>query len=489
MREGEEDVEEGKDHCASFSSQGLLVRVLFARNSKFTATVGYPMTSATKWKAAVATLFAALTCQGSAFGEVPFAHAGGWTLTTDGRVGTFISVDQGNGIPENQPDYIGTVTRDRTHDTAGNIQATRIRNGFLASILGFEASYQVSDNLKVTARVELWLSVSAGRTIASQTPVDPRRVYAKLEGSWGSLLGGRELALFGRGGMWIDYDIAHGYGLGYPCQIEDASGGACGMAGFGGIYPGDDAGLVYTTPKLGGIDLSVGVYDPAVAALGQLNRAPWPRVEAEARYAFKDIFRVFVSGFYEHLEGTIPSPTPDPATMLRPLVDINANAQGVQGGLMVTLGPVMVGGAVFTGQALSPITYLDENQASFNPTHGTPRHSYGGFGLAAVTLDSLHLKLAGGAGLFHLDKTPDDPQAIDPVTGAPGNPQLLKQNIGYTLGLYQTTGPLHFALEYFRAEHTLYDYGQVDPTNPNLIDVITPRQKVNFVNAGFTVVW
>jgi len=438
------------------------------------------MTSAVKWKTTTAVLIAVFAWQQRAFGEVVVVESGGWKATTDGRVNAFIGKDWGDGIPEDQPDYIGTITRDRTEDVAGKISGTRIRSGFLTSILAFELSNQVSQNLKATARVGLWMNISSGRTKNNNGPVDPRELYGKLEGPWGSLLGGSHLALFGRGGILVDYEIAHNYGMGYPCQIEDASGGACGMAGFGAIFPGYEPGFVYATPDLHGFQLSVGVYDPATVGLGQLNRAPWPRVEAEASFAFRNVVRLFASGFYQPLAGTITNPDPD--KVAGPKIDITATAQGVQAGLMVKVGPLMIGGAGFAGQGMSSMMALDENEASFSPAMGIPRKSYGGFGLAAITAESLHLKLAGGAGLFHLKKAPDDVEAIDPMTGMPGNPRLLRQNVGYTLGLYQSTGPVHFALEYFRADHSLYEYATDE-------SIIQPRQVVNFVTAGFTVAW
>lgn len=444
------------------------------------------MTSAMKWGTATATLIAAFSLQPRAFGEVPIIERNGWKLTTDGRVNAFLSVDRGTGIPEGQPDFIGTVTRDRTKDAAGNIRGSRIRNGFLTSILAFELTNQVSENLKVTARVGLWMNASSGRTKNNIGPIDPRELYGKVEGPWGSFLGGSHMALFGRGGIMADYQIAHNYGLGYPCQIEDSSGGACGMSGFGAPFPGFEPGFVYTTPNLGGFELAVGAYDPATVGLGQLNRAPWPRAEAEASYSFRDKVRVFASGFYQTLEGTITNPD----VMARPTVpqiDIKSTALGAQGGLVVTLGPVMFGGAVFSGQGMSSMMALDENPASFSQARGTPRKSRGGFGLAAVKVERIGLKVAGGAGVFSLDKAPDDPEPIA-AGGTVGNPQLLKQNVGYTVGVYKSTGPVHFALEYFRAQHTLYPYGTMDPnTGATLIN--QPRQAVNFVNAGMTVAW
>jgi hypothetical protein len=304
-------------------------------------------------------------------------------------------------------------------------------------------------------------------------------VYGTLEGSWGSLLGGSALGLFGRGGILVDAEIAHDYGLGYPCMIENASGGACGMAAFGAVFPSFEPGFVYTTPRFGGFELSVGMYDPATVANAQLNRAPLPRFEAEAAFSLPDVVKVFANGFWQKLEGS-----PAEGGMRK---DITATAWGAQGGFMLTVGPVMAGGAGFVGQAFSPITYIEESQVTFDP-QGIPRKARGGFGLAAVKLDAIHFKVAGGAGVFRLDKSPNDVEPVSPG-GAVGNPQLLKQNFGMTAGVYQPTGPVHFALEYFRAEHTLYEYGEANPTDPSLINIKKPVQVVHFLNAGFTVVW
>jgi hypothetical protein len=431
-------------------------------------------------KAAMAVVLAALTWQAPAWCEVKLAEGAGWTVSTDGRVNAFISVARGTGIPDSQSLVTAGAVDDDTKDSNDKLRSTRIRNGFLASILGFNLDKQVLKDLKVTARAALWMNVSGGRTKNTPGAVDPRELYGKMEGSWGSFLGGSALALFGRGGIMVDADIAHGYGLGYPCSIQDAGGGACGMAAFGAIFPAFEPGFVYTTPSLGGFELAVGVYDPALVQNSTLARAPLPRVEAEATFALRDIVKVFANGYWQTLEGS-----PIGGDMGK-RTDITATTWGGQGGVMLSVGPVMAGGAAFMGQGIAPITYIEENEVSIDKK-GTPRKSRGGFGLAALKFDAIHLKVAGGAGVFHLDKSTHDPEPVT-VSGA-GNPSMLKQNFGITAGVYQTTGPLHFALEYFRAEHDLYEYGEADLNNPTLIHIKKPVQVVNFVNAGFTVAW
>jgi hypothetical protein len=430
--------------------------------------------------ASAAVLALALTRSNTAHAEIPVFDVQGWKLSTDGRVNTFLSVALGTGS-EGPEDAAGTGTA-YTVDTNNALHSTRIRNGFMTSILGFTLKKEVSPNFKVTTRIALWLNASGYFNKNVPGSIDPRELYEKFEGSWGSVLAGSDLNLFGRGGILVDADIMHEYGLGYPCAIKDTSGGACGMAGFGAPFPGYDAGVIYATPDLAGAQLSVGLYDPATIGHAQLDRAPLPRVEGEAKYAYKDLFRAFGSGFWQRLEGTIA----DPGTGRNK--NIEAVGWGVQGGAMVSIGPIMLGGAAYQGAGFSPTTYLEEGKVAADPL-AVLRKSHGFFGLGAVSISSIRLKLAGGMGVWHLDKTVNDSGPVNDA-GAPTDPHLIKENLGATVGLYQTTGPVHFALEYFRAKHTWYDRGVASMTDPNMTArVETPTQTVNFINVGATVAW
>lgn len=430
--------------------------------------------------AATAVLAIALTRSIPARAEIPIADSQGWKLSTDGRVNTFLSVALGNGAqgPEDAP---GTGDA-YSVDTNNTLRSTRIRNGFLTSILGFTLKKELNPNFKVTSRVALWMNASGYFEKNVPGSIDPRELYQKIEGPWGSFLAGSDLNLFGRGGILVDAAIMHDYGLGYPCGVKDTSGGACGMTGFGAPFPGFDAGVIYATPDLAGAQVSLGLYDPATVGLAQLDRAPLPRVEGEVKYAYGDLFRVFGSGFWQRLEGTVP----DPGAARNK--NIEADAWGAQAGAMFTTGPIMLGGAAFKGAGFSPTTYLEESKITADPL-AVLRKARGFFGLGAVTFKSINLKLAGGLGIWHLDKTVND-QGPENIVGVPQDPKLIKENLGETIGLYQTTGPVHFALEYFRAKHTWYDRGVASATDPNVTARIeTPTQTVNFINIGSTVAW
>jgi hypothetical protein len=433
--------------------------------------------------AMTAALVLALAVARPARAEIPLVQYDGWQLSTDGRVNTFLSVAVGNEA-KGPEEAAGTGTAD-TADSTGGLHSTRIRNGFLTSILGVRLHKQISPALEVTTRVALWMNASGSRTKNVSSLIDARQLYEKFEGPWGSALLGSDLALFGRGGILVDADIAHDYGLGYPCAIKDSSGGGCGMTAFGAPFPGFDPGIVYATPDLHGFQLSVGLYDPATIGHAQLDRAPLPRVEAEAKLEHDKLFRVFGSGFWQVLEGTVSEVTPSGAGRKK---NLQTNAWGVQAGAYLSLGPIMLGGAAYQGAGFSPTTYLEEGTIAADPA-AVLRDSRGAFGLGAVSIDALHLKLAGGLGVWQLDKTEND-SGPRSESGSPTDPHLIKQNLGATVGVYQTTGPAHFALEYFRARHTWYDRGVASAADSNVTARIeTPTQIVNFINAGATVVW
>jgi hypothetical protein len=335
----------------------------------------------------------------------------------------------------------------------------------------------------VTARVGLWMNIAGSRTQNVAALVDPRELYAKVEGRWGSLLAGSDSDL-SRGGLLVDMRIAHEYGLGYPCAIRDASGSTCGMVGFGAPFPWYNPGFVYSTPSLGGLALSLGAYDPATVDNGALTRTPLPRFEGELKLDVRDVAYVFASGFWQDLEGTVQKTDATSGNLVTR--DRHTDAWGAQAGGMLSVGAVMLGGAAFAGTGYSPLAA--QSQLSTDSS-GALRNSRGAFGLAAFTIDRLSLKIAGGAGLWHLDKNQADAGPTN-AAGNPTNPQLIRQNLGVTAGLYQAAGPVHFALEYFRAQSTWYPLGVASATDPTVtVRVVYPAQIVTFVNAGMTVVW
>ena len=60
-----------------------------------------------------------------------------------------------------------------------------------------------------------------------------------------------------------------------------------------------------------------------------------------------------------------------------------------------------------------------------------------------------------------------------------------EQQLGISIGMYQTFfKQLTWAVEYFRGQYTWYQYQQ-GPADP----IVSPKQNINFINTGLTLVF
>ena len=159
----------------------------------------------------------------------------------------------------------------------------------------------------------------------------------------------------------LDYDVEHGTGLGYPCTIKEVHGGACGHAGFGLLFPGFHSGFVYNTPNLGGLQFSIGTYDPIQFAESNYRRTPYPRPEAELTFATPNkVFTAFVGGIWQRISATL---VPD-VTMPDVKADYDFDAYGVNYGFGLNVGPLKLGFSGFAGKGLRLLAVpLEDNPA------------------------------------------------------------------------------------------------------------------------------
>jgi porin-like protein len=418
------------------------------------------------WKKAVLGLCALATTfwlASEARADIPLANANGWNLSVGGRLNTFVSFATGDGLPNGIPNYEGVYDYS---DAAGNIIKTRIRSGFIQNVFGFTLKKDLSSDTTVTGRFATWVGVSESQSKVDYPALDVREVYIKIDAPWGGVLAGRNLSLFGRGAILLDYDIVHGYGLGSPCAIQVAQGGACGFAGYGLLFPAYNAGFVYNTPALAGLQLSVGAFDPSAVSTASYQRTPYPRMEGDLTYGLPRYLKISVSGQWQRI-GQNAAPF------------LNVDAVGVSGSVGVTLGPVQLGGAGFIGQGLGIYSAMEDSPI-FSDSIGVIRHQQGVVGMASVAFGDT--KIGGGAGVTQVLKTAND--GLGPLTAA--TTEFPKQQLGISVGVYQhIKDTLVLALEYFRSEITWQT--EVDPAN--MANIIVPHQNVNLVNAGITLVF
>jgi hypothetical protein len=346
--------------------------------------------------------------------------------------------------------------------TTDRITMTRMRGGFLNNVLGFNLVKTLSPDLKVTGRFATWVGVSQERSKTDNPGLDAREVYLKLEGPWGGLLAGRNLALFERGAILMDYDIQHAEGLGHPCAIRTVRGGACGYAGHGLLFPAYSAGVVYNTPVLAGFQLSAGVYDPAVIPDRQYERTPYPRLEGELTFTASEILSLFLDGLWQRIGNNA-----DPL--------LNPDVAGVAAGGRVALGPFTGGIAYYAGQGLGLYIPM-ENSPLFADEEGVLRHGRGYVAMASFAL--AQTKIAAGAGVSRLATTLTESEPFATLT-------IPRRQMGMSAGLYQGFyETLTVALEYFRGSYRWYD--STDATSGA---VVKNEQSVHFVNAGLTLVF
>jgi Gram-negative porin len=395
--------------------------------------------------------------------EIPLAKTHGWELSLDGRLNTFVSFAQGDGLPVSTT-YEGIYDYS---DANGNITKTRVRSGFIQNVLGLTLKKALTADTTVTGRFGTWVGVSQADSKNDIPSLDMRELYIKVDGPWGGLLAGRNLSLFGRGAILLDYEIHHEYGLGSPCSIQTVQGGACGFSGYGILFPAYNAAVVYNTPDLVGFQLSVGAYDPSAVSTASYQRTPYPRMEGEASFKIPNYFKASISGQWQRI-----------GQNAKPFLDVDASGASFSVG--ATLGPVQLGAAGFIGQGLGIYSAMEDSPI-FSDTAGALRHQQGVIGLASITLGDT--KIAGGAGAMQIKKTLAD--GAGPLTAA--TTEFPQQQLGISVGIYQHVKDiLVLALEYFRASITWQT--EQDPANPTG-PTITPKQNMNFVNAGLTLIF
>jgi hypothetical protein len=410
-------------------------------------------------------------------------ESNGWTFSLDGRVNSFFTYGWGNYLPTMAPDgdmtglIGGGYDVQLQRDANGNFHTPRIRNGFLANVLNFDLSRKLNDTTRMSAHFSLWSDIETNLQVYSDALAWMQEGYLKLDGPWGSFTAGRQLALFSRGAVEIDFNYMHGYGLGLGCNV-DVVHPSCGMIGFGVLFPFFRSGLVYATPSIGGFTLTAGAYDPVILA-GKWERVIMPTLEAEAAFTMPiggtGLFKLFGSGLFQRLgaAGNPPSPggMPDTRTLATKTVD----QYGGAGGLRLEIGPVRIGATGHYGKGLG-FAYAQENSQaayfnatnSMDPRDGDLRTFRGFYGQLMVVLGKVDV--AFGAGVSQL-------LLLSYENGSDPNiapPHVAKQQRGISGGIFiHLDDHLVLGLDYMDA---LYSWWYTGFT-----------QHVRFANAGLTM--
>jgi hypothetical protein len=417
----------------------------------------------------------------TASAEVSVVKSDGWELYTTGRVGIFFADAYGDsnpvppmGVTESFTDGGLVVAKDGMTSPLGvqaKLHNMRLRSGFVPNVFALGLRRQVTDHTVLTAHMALWATVDTeGQRKTENLFAWVQEWYLKLEGPWGSVVAGRALDLFSRGATQNDFMYLHGYGLGFPGNVEsNPNGPAPGLIGFGVMAAFFSSGVAYASPTWHGIQNTVGAYD-ATPLPGGYEATRYPRFEDELTY---DLTR---PNFKLHLfaNGEFQS-------VYRSGSDLHANSYGVGYGGRAEFGNFHLGLAGHWGKGLGLFFALEPDNVSVSSATFELR-TFDGYSAVAQYVAG-PFDINGGFGISRVFLLASD--AYRPGTLDPSPLSVLKYQMAFAAALvYHVRSYLHLSLDFMRMQAQWFGA-------PAVLAMGYPaeHQNVNFTNLGVTVTW
>lgn len=233
-----------------------------------------------------ALLFLALGLAGSARAQgLTMQMSNGWSFSFAGNVNAFL-------VYQHQ-DSTGAVATPGTVVGTSPTNTSRIRTGLLPAFATFDAKGKEGDfNLGVHFGFAPQINCAGGVHDCFGAQIDMRQVFLTVGGSWGQILAGRELALFGRQNILNDQTL---FGVGAPGNPL-GSGTTLGRIGFGYDYPNFVSQVTYSSRADRQTVFSIGLFDPSFN--GPYTSLQIPRIETEITFSHKQ-HRFWVGGLMQ----------------------------------------------------------------------------------------------------------------------------------------------------------------------------------------------
>ncbi|HET6282147.1 MAG TPA: hypothetical protein VFH73_14365 [Polyangia bacterium] len=416
-----------------------------------------------------------------------------WEYFTTGRISNFVSWAKGDGMPQATTNDLETGQplhqvltgtggsgyavssaryKPKADGTPSNvlvssIDSMRVRSGFTGNIIAFGMRRKFGPSTTVTGYLSLTSLVdSQSQKKYFLNPPDVREGYIRIEGNWGSVLAGRSGVLFNRGAVVTDFLYLHGYGLGFPADINSTGGyPTAGQIGFGVLANGFGAGFVYSTPVVLGTQLSLGLYDPASLTGSSIERTRFLRPEFEliTNQQFGALVKahVYFNGGYQV------------NYQQNKTDDITKALYGVGYGTRIEVGPVHLAAGGHRGKGLG-LAYPGLPSDAVYDLSSNLRDTDGFFVMAQLALGG-RVDLNGGFGRTIIHMTTID------LTSDPKNPtgdptsSIIQNQTGISGAVVVHVRPwLHFDVDVMFAD-SKWNLGE--------------RQKIAFYNAGTTITW
>ncbi|HEY7886754.1 MAG TPA: hypothetical protein VIC29_00805 [Steroidobacteraceae bacterium] len=375
--------------------------------------------------------------------------AGAWTLSFDGNVNA---------------NYIYSDCADH-NDVAGGLacvssttsnNSSAVSNGLLPAALTVSGA-TVQDGINLGFTFGLYPGISTndggspnlqaiaakdlGHTALGTAGLDIRQVFLTAGGTWGTIMAGRNIGLFGADAILNDMTLL-GVGGGNGDYSAPANT-SLGSIGLGYIYTDWLSQINYTTPDMGGAKVTVGIFDP----LNTLGQAPanhsTPGFQAKIAYTAGPLY-LSASGLYQ--QQRVPCSGVGSCALAAPAGSyVSYGSSAFDLGGKYDIGGFEVLGWYYRGKGVGTTgLFVNGNDAM-----GTARDSDGY--LAQVSYKIANSKIGVNYGVSNLDGTAVDRATVCPPTGVVGC--LVRRNDKWSLGLYQNvTTNLLFVGEFSRIQ-------------------------------------
>jgi hypothetical protein len=321
--------------------------------------------------------------------QLTMQMSNGWSFTFGGNVNAFLVYEKENAGTTPVLTTPGAIVG------GSDEGASRIRTGLLPAFAVFDAKGKEGNtDLGVHFGFAPQIQCGPGNSVGGAlhdcfgAQIDMRQVYLTVGGSWGQILAGRELGLFGRQNILTDQTL---FGVG-ATGGQLSGGTTLGRIGFGYIYPQFKAQMTFSTPAGRPFQLSVGLFDPAIN--GDYTTIEIPRLEAEGVWS-QGTTKFWVGGLLQN-NGTGGA------------ADEKATAWGGSGG-------VRFGGASFSltasgyyGKGIGTTLLFASSTAGSGLGGSDLRTSMGGLGQVTFTPANSKVTVAGSWGISILESADDD---------------------------------------------------------------------------------
>lgn len=410
----------------------------------------------------------------SAKADVTLFDRDGWTFYTTGQVAAHYQLISGEADPlgTGKPFSGGQILDEiaSSDQRDGTLTMSNVRSGFVGTQIGFGMNRQISNDVRVESLFALNVNgINNKRGQEHVKGIDYREAWASLVTPFGSLKFGRMFGLFASASAQVQV-LAWRYGVGHPCSAQNA-GMSCGSTGAGPLYPGFDASLRYTSPRLAGFEASVALVDPYVNY--NFKFSPYPRFDADLNFD-KTLgiarLRAMVQTMFNRVgTTTAPQGTPGMPGFMEGTLTMR-NIWGVMGAGILNVGPGVVAGGMWTGKGVGERVPLEANDAAnpiSNDQQNNLREFRGFFGNAGGTIGPITLT-AGGGILFV------KPTSVDKLPEADVPNNVVKNQWEYHVVANYRVDSVIFTAEYMHWQ-TTWNLGQ--------------KQALNFVGGGVNYVW